>query len=440
MQRSLLVETSAIFALAVTAMALVLSYDVRTISPSALIVIALVTFAAVVAAAMIIAWAGEAAQFSVSQGLALAIVALVQTLPEFFVEGQIAFSAGREPERFLDLVIANFTGANRLLSGLGWPLILFIVAFQRRRNGQPQTGISLRREHSIEVVFMLGASFYYPLIIVKGTLTILDSIVMTAVFLAYMAILAKLPSEEEDPEEALGGIPLRLVKIPNPRTKIFAVLGLFLFAGLVFVIIVEPFVLSMERIATIFLGELAVFFFIQWVAPFLSEFPEKVTAFHWARTIKLAPMALLNFVSSSVNELTILVAVIPIMFSIGSNTIGTVPVAAHSGEILLTMAQSIYACTSLLDLKYGMRNALTLFSLWLISTILPVFAILYGIPTLLTLGREVVSIVFLILAGVEVLIHRRGIIVFREFRRTIRQYVRGVPAEAPPSSFEAQVF
>lgn len=421
MRRIVLTQTLAIFGLAIASMVIVLNYDVETIPPAALLAVALVTFAAVVSAAMLIAWAGEASQFSISQGLALAVVALVQTLPEFFVEGGIAWLAGQDPGRYLDLVIANFTGANRLLSGLGWPLILFIVELQRRRTGQPGTGISLRSEHSIEVVFMIGASFYYILVILKGTLTVLDSIVMTGVFLAYVAILAKLPSEDEDPHEALEGVPLSLVKISDNRTKATVILGLFLFSGLVFVTIVKPFVQAMERIATIFFGVAAVFFFIQWIAPFLSEFPEKVTAFHWARTIKLAPMALLNFVSSSVNELTILVAIIPIVFSISSGLIQPVPIAAHSGEILLTMAQSLYASASLLSLRYGLRNASILFSLWLISTLVPVFY--YNDPALLALGREAVSAVFLGLTVVEVFLHRGNITVFREFKQTIRQYV-----------------
>ena len=34
------------------------------------------------------------------------------------------------------------------------------------------------------------------------------------------------------------------------------------------------------------------FVFVQWVAPFLSEFPEKVSAFHWASRVRTAPMAL----------------------------------------------------------------------------------------------------------------------------------------------------
>src|SRR6187402_2403522 len=78
---------------------------------------ALWTFPAVLGSAILIAWAAEAAQFLISQGLALAILAWLQTLPEFAVEAVIAWEAGRNPERS-HLAIANLTGAIRLLLGL----------------------------------------------------------------------------------------------------------------------------------------------------------------------------------------------------------------------------------------------------------------------------------------------------------------------------------
>src|SRR4051812_24594883 len=40
-------------------------------------------FAAVITASLLISWAGEAAQFLISQGLIVAIIALLQVLPEF---------------------------------------------------------------------------------------------------------------------------------------------------------------------------------------------------------------------------------------------------------------------------------------------------------------------------------------------------------------------
>src|SRR5918911_3247008 len=53
------------------------------------------TFPSVLGSAILIAWAAEAAQFLISQGLALAILAWLQTLPEFAVEAVIALEAGK---------------------------------------------------------------------------------------------------------------------------------------------------------------------------------------------------------------------------------------------------------------------------------------------------------------------------------------------------------
>src|SRR5512143_2328344 len=90
------------------------------------------TAPAILLAAMLIAWAAESAQFFIAQGFALAILAWLQTLPEFAVEFVLAWN------QRVDLLLANLTGALRLLTGLGWPMIYFVAAFfYRRRHGQP---------------------------------------------------------------------------------------------------------------------------------------------------------------------------------------------------------------------------------------------------------------------------------------------------------------
>jgi len=377
--------------------------------------VAFFTFASVVCTAFLISWAAEASEFSVSRGLALAVVAIVQTLPEFFVEGTIAWKAGKDLVNWEGNVIANFTGANRLLTGLGWPLILITLAVQRRRkHSLGETGptvVRLRKEQSIEVVFLLASSLWYVVVLLKGTLTFVDTMVLGAIFVLYMWLLSKLPSEKEDPKEVLAASPLALVELETTRHRALAIGFLFTFSGLVFLVITEPFVDSIAKIATQLLGAGSVFFFLQWIAPFLSEFPEKVTAFNWARRVKLAPMALLNLVSSSVSELTVLVAIIPVIFSLSLGEVGTIHVSAHSVEILLTMAQSLYACASLLDLEYNMRTGSTLFVLWAVSTAF--------VET-----RLVISILFLLLAGLEVVVHRRKIVVFSAFRETLTEYVK----------------
>src|SRR5688572_28338958 len=123
---------------------------------------ALWTFPSILASAFIIAWGAEAAQFLISQGLALAILAWLQTLPEFAVEAVIAWEAGKDPEK-THLAIANFTGAIRLLLGLGWPMIYFVAAMSAVVNRRRRTWaeIHLEDEHAIEVVGLFPPLVYF---------------------------------------------------------------------------------------------------------------------------------------------------------------------------------------------------------------------------------------------------------------------------------------
>src|SRR5262245_15859094 len=101
---------------------------------------------------MLIAWAAESAQFFVAQGFALAILAWLQTLPEFAVEAVLAW------KQEVPLLLANLTGALRLLTGLGWPMIYAVAAYFRRRNtGRPMGEIRLADEHCVEVVGLFAA-------------------------------------------------------------------------------------------------------------------------------------------------------------------------------------------------------------------------------------------------------------------------------------------
>src|SRR6476646_5323239 len=111
---------------------------------------ALWTFPSMLLSAFLVAWGAEAAQFLISQGLALAILAWLQTLPEFAVEAVIAWNAGKDATQ-THLAIANFTGSLRLLVGLGWPLIYFTAAFFRRS----AINVMLEKEHSVEVFGLL---------------------------------------------------------------------------------------------------------------------------------------------------------------------------------------------------------------------------------------------------------------------------------------------
>ncbi len=318
-------------------------------------------FSAVIAAALLISWGAEAAQFIVSQGLAVALIALLQVVPEFMVEAVIAWDAGKTGR--VDLVFANASGSNRLLTGFGWPLIFFIADFfHRRKHGRPLEALRLRPEHVIEVLALLLGSLWYLVLILKGSLGLVDTVVLGGAFAAYLWSLNRLPAEEEEEMDELIAPPRMLATTPGWRRPVY-VLALFLLGGTVMWAVAHPFLQAMEEVA-LAIG-VSQFAFVQWVAPFLTEFPEKVTAVYWSRTVKLAPMALLNMISSTVNQFTALVAMIPIAYSLSVGRVSTIAMdPLHRTEIFLSFATTLYGVACLLKLRITRVNAIIMLALF----------------------------------------------------------------------------
>lgn len=318
---------------------------------------ALWTTPLILLAAMMIAWAAESAQFFISQGFALAILAWLQTLPEFAVEAVIAW---RQETHFL---IANLTGALRLLTGLAWPMIYFTAAFfYRRRYGRPMERIRLHEEHCVEVVGLLAPLIYAMVIWAKGTLTVLDSVVLVAIYVAYLLVLSRMPAQDEEGIEDLDRIPRSIVLAPR-FWRIFWIGALFAGGGALIYYCAEPFLQSLLGVALV-LG-VPSFVFIQWVAPFVSEFPEKVSAFYWARTIDRAPMALMNMVSSNINQWTLLTAMLPIVFSLSIGAATPIVFDQQQElEILMTIGQSLVGMIFLVNMELVWWEASALFALW----------------------------------------------------------------------------
>ncbi len=365
-----------------------LAAAIDTITPGAPAISALWTFPSVIFSAMLIAWAAEAAQFLISQGLALAILAWLQTLPEFAVEGVIAWEAGKDPEK-IQLVTANFTGSLRLLVGLGWPMIFATAAFFSRKRHQRRLGqINLDEEHAVEVLALIPPILYFVFIWWKGTLTILDSLVLIAFYAAYLYVLHKIPPQSEETVEEMERIPKAILAL-QPRARNATIAGLFLTGGAILYFVAHPFLNSMLALS-VSLG-VSQFIFVQWVAPFLSEFPEKVSAFYWARKIKSAPMALMNMVSSNINQWTMLVAMLPMVFGASRGETSTIEFDEHQKtEILLTLAQSLLGMLVLAGMSFRWYQALALFVLWSLQF---VFSEL----------REEITGVYLIWSGAEVI-------------------------------------
>ncbi len=348
---------------------------------------ALWTFPSILASAFLVAWGAEAAQFLISPGLALAILAWLQTLPEFGVEAVIAWDAGREPER-AHLAIANLTGAIRLLLGLGWPMIYFVFAVSSRRRAArgPQHAAPL-----LPVIRLEREPLY----------------------VAYLAVLFRNAPHGADHVADAPAVSRWAYRQPGWRRPV-AIAALFGGGGALLYFTAHPFLESMLALAG--LVGVSQFVLVQWVAPFLSEFPEKVSAFYWARRVTRAPMALMNMVSSNINQWTVLAAMIPLVYGYSSLRHHGVWLDFHFDgpqrlEILLTLLQSGLALMVLANMEFDWRDATVLFVLWLVQFLQPnlreAVAIAYG--------------VWMVILTIEFVVGRKALLAPRYFWEIIRQ-------------------
>jgi cation:H+ antiporter len=333
---------------------------------------ALWAFPSVLFSAFLVAWGAEAAQFLVSRGLALAILAWLQTLPEFAVEALIAWEAGKDPSR-VHLAIANFTGSIRLLVGLGWPLVYFVAAYFARKTGKRDTWIAIQldEDDAIEVMGLLPPVAWFAVIWWKGSLGLVDAVILAVCYGVYLWALTRLPAKEGEIEE-MEDLPRvsRWALAQGPGKRAWAIAAIFVVGGGLLLASAHTFVESMLALA-VTMG-VSQFVFVQWLAPFLSEFPEKLSAFNWARQITKAPMAVMNLVSSTINQWSILSALIPVIYSFSRGEPSAIVFDEHQRqEILLTILQSLLAWLLLLNLNLTAGEAGVLFVFWLVQFVAP---------------------------------------------------------------------
>jgi cation:H+ antiporter len=137
------------------------------------------------------------------------------------------------------------------------------------------------------------------------------------------------------------------------------------------------------------------FLLVQWLAPLASEAPELLIAGLYAWRLS-TDAALGTLVSSKVNQWTLLVGTLPIVFSIAAGGLHGLPIDAHQREeLLLTAAQSFFALAVLVTLSITVREALLLFVLFwaqfVIGAIVP--------EAWIALERIGVSVAYLVLGA-----------------------------------------
>jgi cation:H+ antiporter len=314
----------------------------------------------IVASAFALTWAAEVAQLEIGSGLAIVFLALVTVLPEYAVDLTFAWKAASHPE-WQAYALANMCGANRLLIGTGWPVVAFIAWYRFSRK---ETHLPRRR--SGEVVWLLIATLYSLQIPIKGYLAWWDAVAFALCYFLYVR------GSKDDPTEGehdLVGPPVVMADWPKRRRRA-AYVFLFVWSALVIFCAAEPFSESLVQ-GGLKLG-VNQYLMVQWIAPLASEAPEFVVVV--LLTLRgMASMGLGAFISSKINQWTLLVGGVPIAYGLAhwKAGLGYAPSMSIDGrqveELWLTATQGLYATATIVDLRFSLRQAMTILVLFLVQ-------------------------------------------------------------------------
>jgi cation:H+ antiporter len=313
---------------------------------------------AIFGAAFMLSWAAELAQLDIPQAMAIALLALIAVLPEYAVDMYFAWEAGKDP-KYTAFAMANMTGANRLLIGVGWAavVITFWLKSGRRK-------IMLEPEHRIEIFYLGLATVYSFIIPFKGRLDLIDAVVLVTIFVFYMRSAAK--ASHVEPE--LEG-PSEMIASWGQGRRRFFTTAFFFYSGFTIFIAAEPFAEGLLATGRTF--GIEEFILVQWLAPLASESPEFIVAILFA--LRMQPGTSMGaLLSSKVNQWTLLIGMLPVVYAVSAGHLDGMEMDhRQEEELLLTAAQSLFAVAILANLSFSLSEALLILILFSTQLLVP---------------------------------------------------------------------
>jgi cation:H+ antiporter len=419
---------------------------------------------AILGASFLLAWGAEIAEKDVPRSFAIAVLAVIAVAPEYAVDALFAFNAGAggataeacagltesqiaaategsgiplaEACHDANLAIANMTGANRILIGLGWAGIALFTVYKSRqvddpavldRSGTFGDAVSLDEDIATEITFLFLATMWAFLVPLGGGIGALDTLVLLGLYVVYIGIVLRGDVEEV---EGSVGVPAyfhakaRHVRVP-------AAITLFAYSGLMIFIAVEPFAHGLEELGRS-VG-VPSFFMIQWIAPLASEAPELIVVLYLVNKAR-STAGFNTLISSKLNQWTLLIGTIAVVYSIGFGAYGALPFdAKQSAEIWITAAQSFFALSILVNFEISVREAVTLLALFLSQVVLE-FLVLRVLPIAdpeaLSHDLLIAYAATYVLLGIALFARRRGAlrVLFTRTRAVVREAAGKEPA------------
>jgi len=356
-----------------------------------------VTGIAILGASFLLAWGAETAEKDVPRAFAIAVLAVLAVAPEYAVDALFAWNAGAggattaacgelsaaaieagETElaracHDANLAVANMTGANRILIGVGWAGIAVFTVLRSQetrdtavkdRDGWLADTVTLDRGIATEVAFLFLATVWAFFVPLGGGIDALDTVLLVGLYLTYILIVIR--GDVEAKEEHVG-VPQYFQEWSLPWRPL-VVLALFGYSGAMIFTAVEPFAHGLEVIGIE--NGIPEFFMIQWVAPLASESPELIVVIVLVN--KARSTAGFNaLISSKLNQWTLLIGTLSVVFSLSYGQYGVLPFdAKQAAEIWITAAQSYFALAILVNFEISVREATVLFALFISQVVL----------------------------------------------------------------------
>ncbi|UPW01364.1 sodium:calcium antiporter [Halorussus gelatinilyticus] len=368
---------------------------------------------AIVGAAFLLAWATETAEKDVPQAFAIAVLAVLAVAPEYAVDALYAWQAGAGSSEAANLAVANMTGANRILIGLGWSGIALFTIYRAKRtadaaveyrSGFLANAVTLDRDVATEITFLFAATAYAFFVPLSGGIGPLDTLVLVGLYLLYLLVVIR---GDVDASEEHVGVPAYFQQYPKAR-RIAVVLFGFAFSGAIIFTAVHPFAEGLEQLGLQY--GIPEFFMIQWLAPLASESPELIVVAYLVNKAR-STAGFNTLISSKLNQWTLLIGTLAVVYSISAGAIGTLPFdSKQAAEIWITAAQSLFAIAILTNFEISTREAVTLLVLFATQVLAEFYVIrTYAEPAATRISMSILyayTAVYVVL-GVGLLIARR---------------------------------
>ncbi len=313
---------------------------------------------AIFGAALLISWGAEASEKDISGAFVIALIALIAVLPEYSIESILAYTAGTSYKNnnfvYTDrvgYVSANVTGANRLLSGLGWPFIMLINLYKK------DDQIDILNNNKLELLIIGVGLSCMVLTSILNFQPLLISALLICVYLFYLYISSKKESEEAE----FVGISEYITNFRKP-TRISINVSLITFSAISIFIVSHPFVESLIHVGEKF--GIDEYYLIQWLAPLASESPEILIAGLFAfRNKSIESIAII--LSSQANQMSLLIGSMGWIFAFATNKFVSFPVNdTQSIEFLLTAAFALIQIAIIYKSKFNKTIIISLMLLF----------------------------------------------------------------------------